>query len=249
MKNQYDLLYERRIMKSKLTKGIFTLLLCLTVVAFSSPAPAAAQTLENMQAVVTPAQTLENMQAVVTPAQTQAPTTTSVQAKFRVPPTVILRPVTDVIETDQDGIVELYMNNPSLNDVVLKVDAQINVPSGFHVSGQGFALAASAGTVYGIFEVPPGTARTISVLIKADKSARLGAHTLQFSGLYYPGDDKDKFQPVSLTYSVTVKAPSSVIPTPQPTTIIQTPAPATPGFGLLLAVISIFVIARLRSKK
>ncbi|MDP2845142.1 MAG: hypothetical protein Q8N79_03575 [Candidatus Methanoperedens sp.] len=141
------------------------------------------------------------------------------------------------------------MDNPSLNDVVLKVDARISVPSGFHVSGQGFALAGGAGTAYGIFEVPPGTARTIAVLIKADKNARIGSHTLQFSGLYYPGDNKDNYQPLSLTYSVTVKAPSNVIPTPQPTTIIQTPVPPTPGFGLLLAVISIFVIARLRSKK
>jgi N-acetylneuraminic acid mutarotase len=117
---------------------------------------------------------------------TTVPTAPATQAKFRVGPSVTLRPVTDVIDTNQDGIVELFMNNPSLNDVTLNVDARISVPSGIHVYGQSFGEAAGAGVVAGTFSVPPGTSRTIIVVIKADKSARIGSHTLQFTGLYWP---------------------------------------------------------------
>lgn len=189
------------------------------------------------------------VESTTVPSTVQATTVKpTVQAKFRVGPSVTLRPVTDVIEADQDGIVELFMNNPSLNDVVLNVDASISVPSGFHVSGQGFSQAAGAGTVYGTFNVPPGNARTITVTIKADKSARIGSHTLQFSGLYYPGDNKDNYQPISLTYSINVKEPSEEPGFP-PTTVTSTPKIQIPGFGVVLAIISIFMIAGLLSRK
>ncbi len=137
--------------------------------------------------------------------------TTTTPPKFRVGPSVTLRPVTDMIEENQDGIVELFMNNPSLNDVMLNVDTQVSVPTGLHVSGENFGEAAGAGVVAGTFSVPQGKSRTISITIKADKSARKGSHTLQFTGLYWPGDNKDDYQPISLTYVVTVERPT-VIP-------------------------------------
>ncbi len=173
-------------------------------------------------------------------------TTASTSGKFRVGPSVTLRPVTDVIDTNQDGIVELFMNNPSLNDVTLNVDARISVPSGIHVYGQSFGEAAGAGVVAGTFSVPPGTSRTISLTIKADKSARIGSHTLSFTGLYWPDDNKDAYQPLSLSYSVTVKNPSKEIQEPAAQT---TSTPKTPGFGVVLAIFSVFAIARLLSRK
>ncbi len=151
-----------------------------------------------------------NTTTTLTATPTATPTITALsEGKFRVGPSVTLRPVTEVIETNQDGIVELFMNNPSLNDVTLNVDARVSVPSGIHVYGESFGQAAGAGQVYGTFSVPPGTARTINVVIKADKSARIGSHTLQFTGMYWPDNNKDNFQPISLTYSVMVKAPSN----------------------------------------
>ncbi len=185
------------------------------------------------------------------PPTTVIPPTTAAAtpAKFRVGPSVTLRPVTDVIDTNQDGIVELFMNNPSLNDVTLNVDAQISVPSGIHVYGENFGQAAGAGVVAGTFSVPPGTSRTISVTIKADKSARIGSHTIQFTGLYYPGDNKDSYQPLSLTYSVTVKEPSKK-PEEPPKEAQATATPSKiPGFGVVLAIFGVFAIARLLSRK
>lgn len=182
---------------------------------------------------------------VTTPAPT--PTRVSTPTKFRVAPTAVLRPVSDVIEREQDGIVELYMDNPSLNDVTLKVEARVNVPSGIHVYGQSFGQAGAAGMVMGSFEIPPGTARTIAIVIKADKTARIGSHAVQFVGLYYPGENKDYYQPISLTYPLTVKQASKNPEDPEPSQGVPEGAepPETPGFGIVLTIVGIFVIARL----
>ena len=149
--------------------------------------------------------------------------------RFRVGPSVTLRPVTDVIETNQDGIVELFASNPSLNEVLLNVDVRISVPSGIHVYGQSFGEGAGAGVVAGTFSVPPGTSRTIILVIKADKSARIGSHSLMFTGLYWPGDNKNDFQPISLKYVINVKEPSNNPDSAAPSTpTFSTPTPSTP---------------------
>jgi len=183
------------------------------------------------------------LQSAVTPKKD----TTS--GKFRVGPSVTLRPVTDVIEANQDGVVELFMNNPSLNDVTLNVDARVSVPSGIHVYGQSFGQAAGAGVVAGTFSVPPGTSRTIILTIKADRSARIGSHTIQFTGLYYPDENKDAYQPLSLTYSITVKEPSTKPEEPPKETQANATPSETPGFGIVLAIFGVFAIAHLLSRK
>jgi len=138
--------------------------------------------------------------------QTEPATKTPVaEQKFRVGPTVVLRPVNDVITKDEDGLVELYIDNPSLNDITLNVDARVSVPSGIHVYGQDFAQSGAAGTAYGTFSVPPGSARTISIDLKGDK---VGTYTVHFSGLYWPGDNKDNFNPISLSHPFEVKEAS-----------------------------------------
>ena len=147
-----------------------------------------------------------NVTATATISPTEEPTAEPTEAKFRVGPTVTLRPVNDVIDKSQDGLVELYMNNPSVNDVTLTADVQISVPSGIHVYGEGFGYGGAAGTVAGKFEVPPGTVRTIHINIKSEKTGDFMVH---FTGLYWPGDDKDAFQQISLTHPFTVNEPST----------------------------------------
>jgi hypothetical protein len=218
------------------------LMLCVVSIIAAGLPVALAQTNESQNATnATP--------AVTTPVVTTPPVATPVptEGKFRVGPSITLRPVTDVIETNQDGIVELFMNNPSLNEVTLNVDARISVPSGIHVYGESFAQAAGAGVAYGTFTVPPGTARTIAVVVKADKSARIGSHTISFTGLYWPGENKDNYQPLSLTYSVTVKEPSKA-PEIAPTGT-EKPKTQIAGFGVVLAIFGIFAMARLMSRK
>ncbi|RCV62817.1 hypothetical protein C5S53_17190 [Methanophagales archaeon] len=176
---------------------------------------------------------------VVTSTITPAPATPKPsEEKFRVGPTVRLRPVIDIIEKKQDGIVELYIDNPSLNDVVLHMEAHVSVPSGIHIYSEEYAWATAAGVAYApLFEIPPGTVRTISLHIKADENARIGQHTLHFSGLYYPGNNKDHYNPISLTYPITVKE----LPT-------ETPAIIS-GFEAVLAVTGSLAVAYLVRRK
>jgi hypothetical protein len=236
-------------MEMKYFKLLFVNLLIFVILA----TPALSQTNDTTANQTTTATTTPTV--VATTVEATATSTTAAAGKFRVGPSVTLRPVTDVIEANQDGIVELFMNNPSLNDVTLNVDAQISVPSGIHVYGQSFGQAAGAGVVSGTFSVPPGTARTIAVVVKADSSARIGSHTLQFTGLYWPGDNKDAFQPLSLTYSVTVKeasknptSPDIANPSAVPTGA-ETPKVQIPGFDALLTIFGVFAIALLLSRK
>ncbi len=197
---------------------------------------------------------VETTTAPTVTATTVVPTATAAvtPGKFRVGPSVTLRPVIEMIETNQDGIVELFMNNPSLNDVTLNVDARVSVPSGIHVYGESFGQGAGAGVVAGTFSVPPGTSRTIILTVKADKSARIGSHSIMFTGLYWPGEDKDNFQPLSLTYSVTVKEPSKNPDNAEPSTPEkgeEKTKTQIPGFSALLAIFGVLTIARLLSRK
>jgi len=193
----------------------------------------------------------------VTPTPTPTPTTPAgnSEEKFRVGPTVKLRPVIDVIDSSRDGIVELYMDNPSLNDVTLHADVRISVPAGIHIYGEGFGLAGAAGTVYGTFDVPPGTVRAVAVLIKADESARLGPYTLQFSGLYYPGDNKDLYNPILLTHPITVKEPSKKPESAEPSNPedvsegAEPPAKGVPGFEAMFALGAIAIVLLLLRRK
>ncbi|WP_269848971.1 PGF-CTERM sorting domain-containing protein [Methanosarcina horonobensis] len=166
-------------------------------------------------------------------------------------PTVVLRPVNDVITENEDGLVELYIENPSLNEVTLNVDARISVPSGIHVYGQGFGQAGAAGTVYGIFSVPPGNARTIYIDVKGEK---VGTSTVHFAGLYWPGDNKDDYNPISLTHPFTVEEPSknpTEAPELEETSGVNAEGSGSfsaPGFGAIIAGIGLLGVYMVRRK-
>jgi hypothetical protein len=157
--------------------------------------------------------------ATVTSTVTAIPITTTVsptavgEKKFRVGPTVRLRPLNSNIEKDKDGIVELFLNNPSLNDISLEVDMSISVPSGIYIYGEDGGMSGGAGTVVGHFSVPPGSSRTITLHIKGTEKGDFPVH---FGGMYWPDEDKDKWNPISLDNSFKVIEPSASIPTPTP---------------------------------
>lgn len=80
------------------------------------------------------------------------------------------------------------------------------MPARVHVYGQSFGQADAAGTVYGTFSVPPGTVRTISVNVKGEK---VGTYTIHLGGMYWPGDNKDNYNPISLTHPFVIKETSN----------------------------------------
>lgn len=127
------------------------------------------------------------------------------EEKFRVGPTVRIRPLNDMINKSADGLIEIYVDNAAINDVPLTMEIHITVPSGINVYGQGFGDAQAAGVLYAKLAIPPGTVRTAYINIKAEKT---GNYYAQLSGLYYPGQNKDNYQPLSLTYPFSVYEPS-----------------------------------------
>jgi hypothetical protein len=192
----------------------------------------------------------ENKSCLANASKTSSSVPVSEQ-KFRVGPTVVLRPVNDVITENEDGLVELYIDNPSLNDVTLNVDARISVPSGIHVFGEGFGQAGAAGTVYGVFSIPPGSARTIYINIKGEK---VGSSTVHFSGMYWPGDNKDNYNPISLTHPFEVKEPSANFEetsNSSKVTGVQAEGKGSisaPGFGMLIAALGLIGVYISRRK-
>jgi len=111
------------------------------------------------------------------------------------------------------------------------------VPSGIHVYGAGFGSGGAAGTVAGTFTVPPGATRTININIKADK---VGDCTVHFTGLYWPGDDKDAFQQISLTHPLTVKEPSIPLDSEPTSTDEPNGLPLPSGLFSVIAIVVAF---------
>ncbi len=127
---------------------------------------------------------------------------------FRVAPIVRIRPVNDVVTKDKPGLVEFYFSNPTINDVPLTVDVYVSVPSGVHVSGEGFSVGSAAGTIHGHFVVPPGSDRTVYMNVVGEK---IGKYLIHVEVIYYPGTKKNDYQQISLTHPFDIKEPTQNI--------------------------------------
>jgi len=162
----------------------------------------------------------------VTPAPTpvSATPTPSVnsEGKFRMGPKVRLRPRNDVIAPNSDGLIELYMSNPALNDVTLTVQVWVDIPTGIDVTGEGFAMDVAAGTANALFEVTPGTSKAIHVNIRPIESYEERTVFIHASGYYWPGQNKDNSYPISWTHSFKIQPKPVATPTPAPG---ETPTP------------------------
>ena len=183
----------------------------------------------------------------VTPAPTpvSATPTPSVnsEGKFRMGPKVRLRPRNDVIAPNSDGLIELYMSNPALNDVTLTVQVWVDIPTGIDVTGEGFALDVAAGTANALFEVTPGTSKAIHVNIRPIESYEERTVFIHASGYYWPGQNKDNSYPISWTHSFKIQPKPVATPTPAPG---ETP---TPGFEAVFAIAGLLAIAYLVGRK
>ncbi len=169
-------------------------------------------------------------------------TPTTPIGKFRMAPTVKIRPVNDVVTKDSPGLIEFYFSNPTVNDVDLTADVYVSVPAGVHVSGEGFSTGGAAGTVHGHFVVPPGSDRTIYMNVVGEK---VGQHIIHAEVIYYPGDDKDNYQQISLTHPFTIKEPVKLS---EITNELQ--QPVNPMWIILIAVVlgGIAIIFAVRRK-
>lgn len=224
---------EGRCMNKSIKKAI--LMLCvLSIISAAIPTVLAEGNQTNM--TVTPIVT--DVTTTATTNQTVAQTATK-EAKFRAGPTVRLRPLNSEIDENNDGIVELFLNNPSLNDISLEVDMSVSVPSDIYIYGEDGGMSGGAGTVVGHFSVPPGSSRTITLHIKGSK---IGDFPVHFGGSYWPKGDKDAWNPISLDNSFKVIEPSETGTEPIskpgeiPYTWIILVAVVLGGIGLIFAL-------------
>jgi len=156
-------------------------------------------------------------------------------------PVVKLRPLNDIACPGEDGLIELYMSNPLLNDVTMTTEFWVEIPSGIHVTGEGFAVDVAAGIAHALFKVAPGTSKTIHVNIKPigayeDKEVFFHAY-----GYYWPGQNKDNSYPVSLTHPFKIRK-ECPLPTP-------TPSRGIPGFEAIIAIAALLAVAYLVGRR
>ena len=194
--------------------ALLVLILSAAAILTAHAAPANAQTPEPTRAEPTRTpepqpteQPAEPTPVPPTPTPTPIPPKLdTIEGAFRVPPTSSIRPVNDIISYNQDGLIEVMLRNPVLNDIAMEVELTVSVPSGFHLYGEGLVSDLSAGTASAHYVVHPGHARTIYLNVKG---AKLGSSTLHFSANFWPAGNKDLFNPISLTHPFTVTEASA----------------------------------------
>jgi hypothetical protein len=146
---------------------------------------------------------------------------------FRVGPTVRLRPLNSEIDKSQDGLVELFLSNPSVNECPMEFDLEVSVPSDIYIYAEDGSLSGGAGAVTGHFTMPPGSSRTVTLHIKGEN---VGTFSVHFGGIYWPGTNKNKWNPITLDTSFEVKEPATT-PTPASATASDSVFKTIPGFG------------------
>ena len=128
------------------------------------------------------------------------------------PPSVQLRPVEDVIYRNGQGIIEVVMNNPLINQRAMVVDLSISAPANLVISGQDFAGSLAAGEARTPFRVAPGQSRTIIINITSDIAGNYLVHAL---ATYWPEDYPQFNQTQSFQHQFKVDFQSQR-PTPNP---------------------------------
>lgn len=163
--------------------------------------------------------------------------TTINEAKFRVKPIVKLRLVNSKIGKYEDGMVELYMINPIVNDVLLEVDLEISVPSGIYIYAVDELMPEDARTVAGHFSVPPGSSRIIRIDIGGTE---IGNFSLHFSGMYWPDGNNDEWYPISFDSPIEVLEPSLLTIRPIVSSKMMTTGEHNENKSLLINLINEF---------
>lgn len=122
---------------------------------------------------------------------------------FRVNPSIELNQTQKVIRYSEDGIVELYINNPKLNgaSVITKVriltPPEIIVNSDLFLSERSLSDNRSGNCYIDYYTVIPGSSQFIRIPIEAEK---VGNYNVSFNVIYYPEGHNEKFQTSTVTY-------------------------------------------------
>ena len=136
--------------------------------------------------------------------------------RIPVGPTVRLRPNRTVVTQTQDAIIDMFWDNSILNTKPYVLEVTVDVPIGLYLYSADGAMGCGAGTCKGLFDIPPSSVRNLPLIVKADE---VGNKFIHMNGRYFPQDNPDMWNPISLTVPINVEAKSDETgpPTPVPT--------------------------------
>ena len=162
-------------------------------------------------------------------------TTAQPTTGFKMAPSVVFQPANTKITKDAGGAIELYIENPEVNDATLHVCVKIYVPPNLCLYGLFGGATGGTGVVTATFNIEPGRHKTVKALIR---SARTGVYILDCNATYYPVGHKELASDISSSYEMTVEC----IPTPTPpATPMPEPKPV-PVFEAMFAIAGVLGI-------
>ncbi|NPA62103.1 MAG: hypothetical protein GXN95_00935 [Methanococci archaeon] len=115
-------------------------------------------------------------------------------SEFRIPPDVNVYMPIDNVTLGENGIIELTIHNPIVNDVNLNGELLLRVPSDVTVEG-GNIQQGGAGLYQLEFSVKPGDSKTITLYLKFPER---GTYIIDGKVLYWPGNSKNNSNEITL---------------------------------------------------
>jgi len=140
-----------------------------------------------------------NKEYIISAKLTHKKTGNYILDKFRERPTINLYLPVDTFKTNEKGVIELLIRNPSVNDLSLSGDLNVNVPSDIVVEGGDGN--GGAGYYSKAFSVKPGESKEITLNIECQNPGRYLVHAKVY---YYTGKNKDNYEVITLTKPINV---------------------------------------------
>lgn len=149
-------------------------------------------------------------------------------------PYVVFQPENTKIGKNEQGSVDLFIENPGTNKATLHVCAKISVPPNICVSGLSGGVGG-AGVVTAPFDIAPGKRETVKAFIQP---TRTGVYILDCNTTYYPVGHEELADYISSRCEITVES------TPTPTPIVtSTPEPKhVPVFEAMFVIAGVLGI-------
>ncbi len=158
---------------------------------------------------------------------------------FKFGPTVTFQSLNSEINQTRNGTIELFLKNPSLNNVTLEADMNVSAPSNFRIYSEDGSISGATGTVNKHFSVLPGSSKTVTLHIIRERPGTFSVHS---NVNYWPGKNKNDISTISQDSSFDIiRATNSTQSTPEH-------SHNTPGFGVTSSILILMMLFILRRK-
>ncbi len=143
-------------------------------------------------------------------------------------PYVVFQPANTKIRKNEQGSVDLFIENPGTNKATLRVCAKISMPSNICVSGLSGGVGGTS-FVTATFDIAPGKRETVKAFIQP---TRTGVYILDCNTTYYPIGHEELASYISSRCEITVEG----TPTPTPPVTPTPEPPHVPAFEAMFVI-------------